>query len=181
MGAPAELRFPADRACVEAVIEAVQQATESLFATIAGLTESRAREPSLLPGWSRGHVLTHLARNADALCNLLSWARTGVETPMYLSRDQRKADIEAGSGRPVDQLVDDVHTSSDRLLAELRETPEEAWRSPVRFGTHGTPMTGARIPHLRRVEVEVLGWLIGRTDGVSVHCDQPLPQRGAWR
>lgn len=26
-----------------------------------------------------------MARNADALLNLLNWARTGVETPMYVS------------------------------------------------------------------------------------------------
>jgi maleylpyruvate isomerase len=41
--------------------------------------------PSLLPGWSRRTVIAHVARNADALCNLLTWARTGVETPMYAS------------------------------------------------------------------------------------------------
>jgi len=46
-------------------------------------------EPSALPGWTRGHLLTHLARNADALVNLLTWARTGIPTPMYASPDQR--------------------------------------------------------------------------------------------
>ena len=46
--------------------------------------------PSLLPGWSRGHVLTHLARNADGAVNLLTWARTGVETPQYVSQEQRE-------------------------------------------------------------------------------------------
>ena len=34
------------------------------------------RAPSALPGWTRAHVLTHLARNADAMVNLLTWART---------------------------------------------------------------------------------------------------------
>src|SRR5919198_6055635 len=66
--------------------------------SVAGLTDGDARAPSRLAGWSRGHVLTHLARNADALVNLLTWARTGVERPMYVSSDQRDADIEAGAG-----------------------------------------------------------------------------------
>ena len=41
--------------------------------------------PSGLPGWTRAHVLTHVARNADAMINLLTWARTGVPTPAYAS------------------------------------------------------------------------------------------------
>lgn len=43
------------------------EATSRLLGTAAGLTDSQAREPSLLPCWSRGHVLSHLARNADGL------------------------------------------------------------------------------------------------------------------
>src|ERR671930_1390843 len=72
--------------------------------SVAVLTDAQARAPSGLPGWSRGHVLTHLARNADALVNLLTWARTGVETPMYASGEQRNADIEAGAGRSAEEL-----------------------------------------------------------------------------
>src|SRR6266567_8535421 len=64
-------------------------ATDRLLATAAGLTDRQAREPSLLPGWSRGHVLVHLARNADGLRNLLIWARTGVVTPQYPSQQAR--------------------------------------------------------------------------------------------
>ena len=57
------------------------------------------REPSRLPGWTRGHVVTHVARNAEGLCRLLRWARTGIETPMYPSIQARDAAIEAGAGR----------------------------------------------------------------------------------
>src|SRR6266568_3680678 len=75
-------------------------ATDRLLATAAG----QAREPSLLPGWSRGHVLVHLARNADGLRNLLIWARTGVVTPQYPSQQARDDAIEAGAGRPAGDL-----------------------------------------------------------------------------
>src|SRR3954447_4566989 len=44
------------------------------------LTDDDLRKPSRLPGWTRAHVVAHLARNADALINLCTWARTGVET-----------------------------------------------------------------------------------------------------
>ena len=48
---------------------------------------------------TRAHVLTHVARNADAMANLIQWARTGTPTPAYASREQRDADIAAGAKR----------------------------------------------------------------------------------
>ena len=59
----------------------------------ARLEPAQVTEPSRLPGWTRGHVLSHLARNADALVNLLTWARTGVETVMYASAEARDEEI----------------------------------------------------------------------------------------
>jgi maleylpyruvate isomerase len=37
--------------------------------------------PSLLPGWSRRHVIAHVGYNARAVARLVEWASTGVETP----------------------------------------------------------------------------------------------------
>ena len=115
MADPADPRSP-----VATARAALVTSTEAVFTDIDGLTDDQAREPSLLPGWTRGHVLTHLARNADAMVNLLTWARTGDETPMYPSREQRNADIEAGSGRTASDLVADVHATHERMLADHR-------------------------------------------------------------
>src|SRR6478672_7747869 len=124
----------ADPADPSALTAELLTSTDSLLTSIVGLDEMQAREVSLLPGWTRGHVLTHIARNADAMVNLLTWARTGVETPMYASREQRNADIEAGSGRPAPELVDDVRSSHERMIAEMQELPADAWDSVVRYG-----------------------------------------------
>jgi maleylpyruvate isomerase len=43
-------------------------------AALDRLTEPDLDRPSLLPGWPRRTVIAHLARNADALVNLLTWA-----------------------------------------------------------------------------------------------------------
>src|SRR6266496_3912112 len=93
----------------------VGAATDRLLATAAALSDTQAREPSLLPGWTRGHVLTHIARNADGMVNLLHWARTGTQTPMYASPESRAADIEAGAGRPAAGLAADVRESAAAL------------------------------------------------------------------
>src|SRR5690349_5101281 len=79
----------------------VDRATARLLATARKLADADSAAPSLLPGWTRGHVLAHLALNADACVNLLTTARTGVDTPMYASDEQREADIVAAAGRPV--------------------------------------------------------------------------------
>jgi maleylpyruvate isomerase len=108
--------------------------------------------PSALPGWSRAHVLTHIARNADALINLLDWARTGVRTPAYASREQRDADIEAGAGRTPAEIRADVVESSDRLAVAVRAMPEPAWSVQVQ-NAQGRDLIATDIPWLRAREM----------------------------
>jgi maleylpyruvate isomerase len=95
------------------------EATERLLADLGTLDDATARSASLLPGWSVGHVLTHLARNADGMVRLVEWAQTGVPAPMYASREARVADIEGGAGRPAEELVADVRGSAARLAGAL--------------------------------------------------------------
>ncbi len=100
------------------------QATDQLLRTAGRLSEGDQVEPSLCAGWSRGHVLTHLARNADGMARLVRAAVDGSGEAMYASVAQREADIEAGSARPLAELVDDVTASAEALAAELaRLTP----------------------------------------------------------
>src|SRR5260221_6273217 len=113
-------------------LDRIDAATQRLLASVATLTDAQAREPSPLPGWTRGHVLTHVARNADGLRNLLIWAETGVETPMYPSADARTADIEAGASRSGDELKADVSGSAKTLADQARELPTQALSAEVR-------------------------------------------------
>jgi maleylpyruvate isomerase len=108
-------------------------------------------KPSSLPDWTRAHLLTHVARNADALINLLTWARTGVPTPAYASVEQRNADIEAGAKRPPAEIRADLLASSDRLAAAVRKMPEEAWSARVEF--RGRRILAADLLWLRAREV----------------------------
>src|SRR6516225_2853443 len=113
-------------------LDRLAAANDRLLATTTGLSDARAREPSPLPGWTRGHVLSHIARNADGLRNLLIWARTGTEIPMYASAESRTADIEAGAGRPGAALVADVRESAAAFASEAASLPDDAWANQVR-------------------------------------------------
>uniref|UniRef100_UPI0012FF209F maleylpyruvate isomerase family mycothiol-dependent enzyme n=1 Tax=Streptomyces exfoliatus TaxID=1905 RepID=UPI0012FF209F len=90
---------------------AVRGATERLLDAAGRLDNASIGEASRLPGWSRGHVLTHLSRNADALVNVLR----GL--PMYASSETRDADIERDAPRPLDAQVADLRESSAGFLA----------------------------------------------------------------
>jgi maleylpyruvate isomerase len=137
-----------------AELERIRAATAHLLRTAGRLTDAEVRAPSLLPGWSRAHVLTHLARNADGGRNLLSWARTGVPTPEYPSLAAREARIEAGAGRGAAELLADLRAAAAAFEAEYRRMPPEAWRRPVRW-TRGQERPAARAADARLCEVLV--------------------------
>ena len=100
--------------------------------------------PSALPDWTRAHVLTHVARNADALGNLIEWARTGTPKPAYASREQRDADMAAGAKRAPAEIRADLIAASDRLAALVRDTPTQAWSATVQ-SPRGEPIPAADI------------------------------------
>src|SRR3954471_3673737 len=64
-------------------IAGATSAHQRLLATLDGLSDEQARSPSLLPNWSVGHVVTHLARNADSFVRLLSAAERGEVVDQY--------------------------------------------------------------------------------------------------
>lgn len=129
----------------------VDRATEELLRTAADLDPAAVTAPSLLPGWTVGHVLTHLARNADAYSNLLTWARTGVETPAYPSPEARTAGIEAGAGRPLREQIEDLRAAHDRFADAGAAMTAEAWTFPL----PSTGQVAAAVPWARLREVEV--------------------------
>jgi maleylpyruvate isomerase len=88
---------------------------------------------SLCRGWTRGHVLTHLARNADGIAATLQGALHGEIVPRYPAGwDARNADIEAGAGRPAAALLTDVRESAERLDRVLGAVHEaDAWDRPT--------------------------------------------------
>jgi maleylpyruvate isomerase len=105
----------------------VDRATQRFLDSAADLTDANLAEPSLLPGWTRGHVMAHVARNADSLVNLLNWARTGVETRQYAHPGERDAGIEAGAKLPASELRTDVREASERFARACADLPVEKW------------------------------------------------------
>jgi maleylpyruvate isomerase len=108
-------------------------AQAGLDTALVGLDDAAAHRPSLLAGWSVGHVLTHIARNADSVVWRLEGAARGELRDQYPGGlEQRKADIEAGAARPAAELVADVRRTSAAVAGVMAGLPTEAWDAPSR-------------------------------------------------
>jgi maleylpyruvate isomerase len=132
----------------------VRLATDRLLRTAATLDDTALAQPSLLPGWTRGHVLAHVARNADSYVRLLTGARTGEDIPQYASEAARDAEIDAGAGRPLAAHLADLRASADGLVDAFAAMPAAAWVAPVR-GRGASPRSAAGLVWARLREVEV--------------------------
>jgi maleylpyruvate isomerase len=97
-----------------------------------------ARRPSRLPGWSVGHLLTHIARNADSVVWRLEGAARGEVRDQYPGGlEQRAGDIEAGAGRPAAELVRDVQQTADAVERVMADLSPAAWDAPSRTSKGG--------------------------------------------
>jgi maleylpyruvate isomerase len=132
----------------------IDHATQRLLGTARIITEPDLRAPSLLPGWTRSHVLAHLARGADAMRNLLVSVRTGQDRPAYASAEARQADIEHGARLRASELVADLADSAMALRTVARQLPDAGWQVPVRI-LHSAPFPAAQLLTRRLVEVEL--------------------------
>ncbi|WP_416984039.1 maleylpyruvate isomerase family mycothiol-dependent enzyme [Streptomyces sp. T028] len=127
-------------------LASVREATDRLLTAVGKLDDAAVAEPSRLPGWSRGHVLAHLSRNADALVNVFEGR------PMYADAAVRDADIERDAPRPRDVQLTDLRDSAARFQA-AGALPAD-WSRTVEL-RGGVVDTAARVPFRRWVEVEL--------------------------
>jgi len=127
-----------------------QTRAEKLF---AHLTDAQVNAASLLPGWTRGHVLAHIARNADGMNRLGRGIIDGEQVDMYPGGpDARNAAIQEGAGRPADLHRADVAFTGARVLETFAEIEESDLDLPVRWRK---PIVARDLPNMRWREVEI--------------------------
>ncbi len=138
-------------------IGVMQRESAMLMATVTSLSAAELDRPTRCEGWTRAHVIAHLAGGADALTNLARWAVTGEETPAYGSREERDAAIEATAGLPAAELVAALSRADARLLEAVRAL------------TGGVAVES--VPTLSGAEISVFSLPARRTTEVIVHHD----------
>jgi maleylpyruvate isomerase len=130
----------------------VRRGTAYFAQRLAELADADLNSHTRLDGWTRKHLVAHVGYNAAALCRLLDWAATGVETPIYASRQQRAQEINECAtlnGAVLRNLFD--HTVA-RLDDKWRHPPASAWQAPVRTA-QGRLVPAAETAWMRAREV----------------------------
>ncbi|MGR6998442.1 maleylpyruvate isomerase family mycothiol-dependent enzyme [Yinghuangia aomiensis] len=174
--------------------------TGLLLAAVAELDDAAFDGPTLLPDWTRKHLAAHVAANADAIGNLVAWAATGVETPMYRSAEDRAAGIARGPGMTAAELRVRLRTSAEKLADAMDRLDDAAWRHEV-VTAQGRTVPAGETPWMRAREVCVhavdfdlgIGFADLPEDFLRALCDDirakrgltglpagPLPEVAAW-
>lgn len=119
-----------------------------------GLTDEMVRRPSRLPDWTVGHVLTHLARNADSYTRLTMAAESGESVDQYPGgATGRNADIEAGAVRTARDQIADLRRSVYELEGAWA-VARDAWFGRGRLMSgHEVPISELPLRRWREVEV----------------------------
>jgi uncharacterized protein (TIGR03083 family) len=131
----------------------MQQGT-ALLSKETDLDADALAGPSGLPGWSRKHLLAHVAANAGALGNLIRWAATGEPAPMYASPEARAAGIEQGSRLPAGELTAWLRRSAGALEEAMTRLTDDQWQVSV-LTAQGQAIPASEVPWMRSREVYV--------------------------
>jgi maleylpyruvate isomerase len=120
---------------------------------VAALSDAQLREPSRLPGWTRGHVVAHVSRNAGGVFRVAHAVNTGEPDDMYPGGLEARASmIEEGASRPSNLAAADFQWSGRRVVSELRAVPSDRENMPTPWQMM---LPVAMAPGLRLIEIEV--------------------------
>ncbi len=155
---------------IRASLALASEGTAYFDRTLANLPDVGLDGSSLLPDWTRRHVIAHVCYNAQGLLRLVQWAATGVETPMYASSEERNAEIERGASLSSSELRSLVVRTSNELDEGWRGLTDEAWHAQVRM-TQGPQIPATTTIWLRTREV----WLHAVDLNSGASCDDFPP------
>jgi maleylpyruvate isomerase len=149
------LRGVSDASAPTTDIDGARAAHQALLRTVRTLRDADIGRPSLLPDWTMGHVLTHIARNADGHCNMFDGAAQGEVFAQYPGGTTQRIDgIEQGSRRRAAEIVDDLETTIAMLEDRWDSATDEMWANG-RCRSFSGEMPLAVQPFRRWREVEV--------------------------
>lgn len=132
------------------------EAERRLARTVDALTGDEWTAPSLLPGWSRAHVVAHLALNGEALRGVLRGEVDHERVPMYETQESRDADIEQLAAADPSELRERLFGSLTTFIDAVRAVPDEVWErrfERTRGGGAVFPLRAIPIMRLREIEV----------------------------
>src|SRR6478672_4237937 len=177
----------------ENLLAELRRAADVVTGIAASLDDAAVAAPSELPGWTRGHVLAHLAGIANAMARQVEYSTRGERIELYDGGfEGRNRAIELAAGHGAEQHRATVGTAIDRGLAVWRELTihatdlgtgrgPETWSRP--FCEHLFEFLAARVPEGERFVLQPLGLpsvALGAAGGRSTVINGMLTDIAAW-
>lgn len=130
------------------------EATQRLLGYTIALTEDEWHQPSLLPGWTRAHIATHLARNADYLRSVVNAAVAGAPQPALASSAERRAELELGADRRGLALQIDLDAASGALQNAIESVTD--WTGTITVDGADLPLSVLPLIRLNEIKMHVI-------------------------
>lgn len=136
-------------------LEEIQDATRRLLRTVDEIPDEEFLAPSLLPGWSRAHVVAHLTLNAEGLTGALGGVVLGEPVPMYSSPEARDAEIAALADNEPSMLRTQLLGATTEFAEAITAVPDDRWGSEIERTPGGPRFKAGAVPGMREREVEI--------------------------
>ncbi|MBP1235000.1 maleylpyruvate isomerase [Arthrobacter sp. PvP102] len=118
----------------DALLAELHKAADVVASQAGKLTEEDVTAPSLLPGWTRGHVLAHLAGISNAMARQLEFAGRGETVELYDGGfEGRTKAIEMSAGHTLEQHRADVDSALERALRAFDSLDAGGWQAPISY------------------------------------------------
>ena len=178
------------------------EATRRLVRTADGLTDEQYAEPSGLPGWTRAHVLAHLALNAEGLAGALAGIVEGRRVPMYTSQETRDGDIDKLAAEDPTEIRTRLLAGGTALSDAIAAVPDDAADTTIERTPGGRFFAAGEVPWMRLREVEIhhadlragydrsdwepvfatrlLDWVVSRNDAEAPFTARATDVDGEW-
>jgi maleylpyruvate isomerase len=125
-------------------LAALARSADRFLGTVRALADDDVLLACALPGWTRAHLLTHVAQAADSRTGMLRAARAGLAGEQYPSEQARASAIEAGARRPAAVIRADAARAVEECLTAMRQHPADRWDAPAIWLRGGRrPVRGA--------------------------------------
>jgi len=138
-----------------AQLDELAEASRRLVRTVDGMAESAYAEPSLLPDWTRGHVVAHLALNAEGLAAALRGLTEGRSVPMYASQEARDGDIATLGAAGPEAIRRRLLGAVTDYTQAVAAVPEEAWDVEIDRTPGKRAFKARAVVDMRHREVEI--------------------------
>jgi maleylpyruvate isomerase len=136
-------------------LETLHRADQRAIRSVDSLGDEQWAEPSLLPGWTRAHVVAHLALNAEGFARALGGVQDGEPASIYDSNEARDRDISALATEDPSEIRDRYFGATNRLRHLFGSLTDEQWGESVNRLPEGPVWPVAELLASRHREVEI--------------------------